>query len=499
MDILDKILNKFTMYKVVLFSLSTLFFISLIFSFLGILFYKPLELIFSLGILTAVCFFFNYIFAKIFKAPINPESSFITALIMFFIMAPISKIDEMYIFVIAGIVAMLSKYIVVINKKHIFNPAAFGLVAIGLAGFPQITWWVGNSELFPFVLVLGLIVVRKIRKLSVFSIYFIFAFLSILFFAIQNNRELGSTLLEAVVSYPVLFLGAFMLVEPLTLPPRKIQQLIYAGIVGLLSGAQYHIGPIYSSPELGLLIGNVYSFFVSFKARLVLILDYKKEIAPGIFEFSFLKKTKLNFLAGQYFEWMLDGVGYDSRGSRRFFTIASSPTESDLKIAVKIIDRGSKFKSKLMTLKKGDKIYANSLAGDFVLSKKDKKFVFMAGGIGITPFRSIIKNAIDRDQKLDAVLFYSSSSEEEFVYRDIFETAKEIGLRTHYSCSRPSGEFKGTVGRLTPEILKHEVPDYKERIFYLSGPNSMVGAYKKILRSLGVGHHKIITDYFSGY
>jgi len=501
MDYLDRVLNKFPMYKVVLFSLSSLFFVSIAFSFAGVLFYQPLNLIASLAVLTAVCFFTNYLIATILKIPINFESSFITALIMFFIMVPIAKISDLYIFVIAGSVAMLSKYILAINKKHVFNPAAFGLVVIGLAGFPQINWWVGNSYLFPFVLILGLLVVRKIRKLSMLSIYFIFSLLSISFFAIQNNREVGTTLIEAIMSYPILFLGAFMLIEPLTTPSKRREQLIYGGIVGLLSGAQYHFGPIYSSPELGLLIGNLYSFFVSLKKRLILTLDSKKELAPGILELSFklAQSSKFNFLPGQYLEWTLGGVRYDLRGSRRFFSIASSPLEENIKIGIKITEKGSQFKKTLVNMKKGDKIYAGSLAGDFVLPKKEGKYVFIAGGIGITPFRSMIKNAIDENTKLDAILFYSSSNESEIVYKDLFESAKQIGVKTVYVCSNPSENFKGARGRVNSDLIQKEVPDFKDRVYYLSGPNSMVNGYKKLLRSMGINPFKIKTDFFSGY
>jgi ferredoxin-NADP reductase len=414
-------------------------------------------------------------------------------------MVPVSKISDLYIYIIAGTAAMLSKYILTINKKHIFNPAAFGLVIIGLAGLPQINWWVGNSHLFPFVLVLGLIVVRKIRKLSMFSVYFIAGLLSISFFAVQNHRILQDTLIEAVMSYPILFLGAFMLVEPLTTPPRRREQLVYGAIVGILSGAQYHMGPIYSTPELGLLIGNVYSFVVSFRKRLALTLDYKKELVPGIFEFSFLKNPKFNFQPGEYLEWTLGGVKYDLRGQRRFFSIASAPTENDIKIGIKISEKGSNFKSKLATLKKGDKIFAGNLAGDFLLTNRNNKYVFMAGGIGITPFRSMVKNAVDKNEKLDAILFYSCSEEGEFVYREIFESAEKIGLKTIYVCSHPSEKFKGVKGRIDANMLKKDVPDFKDRTFYLSGPNVMVNGYKNLLRGMGIRFDKIVTDYFSGY
>ncbi len=499
MKYFDIFLNKFSMYKVVLFSLSAIFLVSLIYSFMGVIFYKPLNIISSLAILTAVCFLANYIISTILKIPYNFESPFITALIMTFVMVPISKISDLYIYVLAGALAMLSKYILALNKKHIFNPAAFGLVVIGLAGFPQINWWVGNSHLFPFVLVFGLLVVRKLRKFSMFSTYFIFSLMSISFFAVQNQRDLFTTLIEAITSYPLLFLGAFMLIEPLTTPPRKKEQLIYGGIVGVLSGAQYHIGPIYSTPEFGLLIGNVYSFIVSFRRRLALTFDHKKELAPGIFEFSFLKNSNFDFHPGEYLEWTLGNVKYDFRGQRRFFSIASAPTENDIKIGIKTFEKGSNFKNKLLALKRGDKIYASNLMGDFLLSKKHGKYVFIAGGIGITPFRSMIKNALDKNEKIDAVLFYSCSEESDFIYRDVFESASKIGLKTIYICSHPSEQFKGVRERINSEILIKEVPDYKSRTFYLSGPNVMVNGYKKLLKGLGIRFDKIITDYFSGY
>lgn len=499
MDVLDKVLNKFPMYKIVLFGLLALFLIALVYSFFGIIFYTPEKLISTFLILIIVCFAGNFLVAKYLKIPANPESSIITALILFFILVPIRSVSEVWIYVLAGLLAIGSKYILAIHKKHIFNPAAFSLVAIGFLGLPQISWWVGNSDLFPFVLVIGLLIVRKVRKLLMFSVYFIFALISISAFAFMNNREVLQVLIEAIFSYPILFLGTVMLVEPLTTPPRRNNQLIYGGIVGILSGAQYHIGPIFSSPELGLLIGNVYSYFVSFKERLALTFIDKKILAPGIYELSFSKNIKFSFTPGQYMEWTLGGVRPDMRGVRRFFTISSSPTEENIKIGIKVSERGSKFKERLMGLGSGEKIYAGNLAGDFTLPKKSGKFVFIAGGIGVTPFRSIIKNALDKNEKLDAILIYSCSSNGEFVYEDLFRSAEKVGLKTIYVCSHPRDSWKGIKGRINPELIKKEVPDYRQRTFYLSGPNVMVYSFKKILGGIGIGHREIVTDYFSGY
>jgi len=498
MNLLDNFLNKFTMYKIVLFGLFFLVIISFIYSFFGVLFYSPIELVFSLFLLLISGFLINYIFSKFFKVSINPESSIITSLILFFILIPSSKIGDVWIYVLASLLAIGSKYLLALNKKHIFNPAALSLTALGLLGIPFISWWIGNSDLFIFVLLVGLIIIRKVRKFQMFLVYFLFALISISIFAFINNREIISVLKEATLSYPILFLGAVMLIEPFTSPPKIKTQIIYASIVGFLSGAQYNFGFIHSSPELALLIGNIYAYSVSFRKRLELQLLETKKLAENIYEFVFTKPDKFSYISGEYLEWTLGGFRPDIRGSRRFFTISSSPTEKNIKIGIRIGDRPSAFKKKLLHLTKGDKIYANNLAGDFVL-RKNKKYVFIAGGIGITPFRSMIKSAIDKNEKLDAVLFYSCSKEGEFVYSQLFETARNLGVKTIYICSNPSIKFSGLKGRIDVNLLKNEVPDYKNRYFYLSGPNTLVSNFKKELIKLKITPKKIITDYFSGY
>jgi glycine betaine catabolism B len=490
--VVDKLLNKLTMYKVVLFGLLFLTVVSLFLSYLNIIFYEPLSLIFTLVILLSFSFFSNILIAKVLKVVPNTESSIITALILFFILIPIENLSEIWVYILAALLAVGSKYLFVKNKKHIFNPAAFSLVILGLIGVPAIGWWVGNSDLFPFVLLIGFLILRKVRKFLMFSVYMILALTFISVFAQINGRELQAVISEAIRSYPLLFLGAVMLIEPLTLPPRRAQQIIYAGIVGLLSGFQFKLGPIFSSPELALIIGNLYSFIVSSRKRFELILLSKKELAPNLFEFSFRKSADFSFIPGQYGEWMLGGLRPDMRGIRRFFTIASAPTEEDIKLGVRINDRRSKYKDKLAKLSKGEKIIVDNIMGDFTIDQRMGKYIFIAGGIGITPFRSIVKNAVDKNEKLDAILFYSCRNNNEFVYKDMFDSAKKIGLKTIYICTSEKQ-------RLSGEILKNEAPDYKKRIIYLSGSNSLVNEIKLKLFRMGISPLKIKTDYFSGY
>jgi len=117
----------------------------------------------------------------------------------------------------------------------------------------------------------------------------------------------------------------------------------------------------------------------------------------------------------------------DSRGNRRYFTIASSPTEKELRLGVKFYPNGSSFKKALASMNEADTIIASQLSGDFIMpSNKKKKLVFIAGGIGITPFRSMIKYLIDTKQKRDIVLIYSNRTKTDVIYKNIFDSAANI-------------------------------------------------------------------------
>ena len=278
-------------------------------------------------------------------------------------------------------------------------------------------------------------------------------------------------------------------------------QIIYGFLVGILAGSQFSIGPVYSTYETALIVGNVFAFIVSFKKRLVLTLKEKTQIANGVYEFIFAPDHKFAFTSGQYLEWTLSHNRPDSRGVRRYFTIASSPTEDTVRLGIKInSEKSSSFKNALIGLPSGSKIYAGQLSGDFVLPKKaSEKLVFIAGGIGITPFRSMIKSLIDKKEDRDVVLFYACSDISEFVYKDIFDSARESGVKTVYVCSHPPQGWKGRSRHIDGEMIKEEVSDFKNRAYYLSGPSNMVDGYKKLLREIGIKPHKILIDYFPGY
>ena len=150
----------------------------------------------------------------------------------------------------------------------------------------------------------------------------------------------------------------------------------------------------------------------------------------------------------------------------------------------------------------GTPIIAAQLAGDFVLPKDTtKKLVFIAGGIGITPFRSMIQYLLDTGEKRNITLLYVNKDKEDVAYQDVFDRAHaKLGVKTIYLFSNPKEVPEGSFrrGRITDELLKEVVPDYQESTFYISGPDAMVSDIKSHLKTISVRSRQIKTDYFPG-
>ncbi len=502
---IDSFLNSITMYRLVYLGLIIIAMLAVVFGFLGLLPYSGLQFITTLILVLAACYITHKAFLNLFKSIVNSESYLITALILFLILAPVNDLQDILVTLAAGFIAMASKYLFTINKKHIFNPAAISVFILGFLGFGNAIWWVGSGILLPVVAVFGLLVVRKIRRFQLLFSFLIPAITTIILFNLRNGLEPAESFLQVFTSWPIVFFGTVMLTEPLTTPPRKNLYMIYGALTGVMFGSQFSIGPLFASPELALITGNIFSYLVSPKQKLFLTLVEKIKLAPNIYEFVFAKDKNFKHLAGQYLEWTMPDAKPDSRGNRRYFTIASSPTEEQLRLGVKIAnDNGSSFKNKLVSFTKGSKIIAGQLAGDFTLPlEADKKLVLIAGGIGVTPFRSMLAYLIDVGNKRDIVLFYVCSDPAEFVYKDIFEKAGHIlGIKIVYVITHaenaPSG-WTGEKGRISPEMIKKYATDFKNRIYYLSGPNAMVEGYKKLLSDMKVPNSSIHKDYFPGF
>ena len=146
---IDNLLNTITMYRLVLYGLTILSGISFIFSLLGLLPFTFLQLGITMAIIFIVGFVVKVLMHVIFKPIANFESAPITSFILFFILAPVTNTTDVWITVLATTIAISSKFLLAIDKKHIFNPAAFGVFLIGLLGLGNAIWWVGGTNLLP--------------------------------------------------------------------------------------------------------------------------------------------------------------------------------------------------------------------------------------------------------------------------------------------------------------------------------------------------------------
>jgi ferredoxin-NADP reductase len=500
--LIDNFLNKITMYRLVLYFLIVLLVVGIILGALGVISYSPLSIIFSSILLTAVCYLTNQIFAGVFDAPANTESAYITALILALIIAPSTNFASYLFAIVAGILSMATKYILAIKKKHIFNPVAIAVSLTALFAGSSANWWVGTAWMMPFVVIGGLLIARKVRREDVIFWFIAASFLTIVTAGFIKGSDILMLVKTVVFDSPIFFFAFVMLTEPLTSPPTKKLQIIYAFLVGFLFTPYVRIGNIFFTPELALIVGNIFSYIVSPKEKLILELKSIIKIAPDTFDFVFPLTKKLAYTPGQYMEWTLPHDNVDSRGNRRYFTLASSPTEDNLRLGIKFGSPPSSYKTAI--LKGSGKIVAGERAGEFTLPKdSNEKLVFMAGGIGITPFRSMLKYLIDTNQKRDIVLFYSSKKASEAVYQDIFRKAEvELGVNVIYTITDdkeiPLG-WTGKVGRIDENMIKAEVPDFSQRRFYLSGPHAMVEGFKKVLKDMGIENKKIKEDFFPGF
>ena len=501
MNKIDELLNRVTMYRLVVYVLGGLTAISIIFTFFGRLAFSPTQLVISLILVVMAAYITDRAFSRIFAIPTNMESSLITGMIIFLIVQPADSVTTGLALVVVGALSSASKFILARNGKHIFNPAAFAAAVLTVTGFSATTWWVGSSVMWPFILLLGLLVVRKIRRFPLFITFIVVSVVLQYAMFVHDHQPIGIDMKHALLASPLLFLATIMLTEPATMPPRRRLQIVFAAIVAVLYVTAFQVGPFSVYPEVALLLGNVFAYVVSPKFKVKLQLKEIQRISDRVYNYVFLPDRSFNFLPGQYMEWTLAGVPYDSRGNRRTFTIASSPTELEVHLGLKYYAPASTYKAAFQALELGDVIYASQLAGNFTLKNDpEQKVAFVAGGIGITPFRSMVKYLTDKNIASDVLLLYIVNDPSEFAYLEQFRQARKVGVRlipivTNLKYNSPN--FVSS--KLNAALIAKVIPDYAEREFYISGPNVLVDATQAYLKDLGIANHKIKTDHFSGY
>ncbi len=487
---IDAVLNNFTMYKVVLYGLMGLIAVAELLALLGVLSMSALGILMSLVVLGSVCFIVNELLGRVVRVSVSTESYLITASILTLILPPIDSLRAGLLVALCGVIAMVSKYLIAWRGSHIFNPAAFAAFVVSVTGILPVTWWVATPALVPGTVLLGLAVLRKQRQYGVFAIFGLIATAMLLLNGLvlhDLGLTAGALLKNALLSWPIIFMGSIMLTEPLTMPASKVNQALFAVLVGVIFGAQVHIGPLSSTPQLALLVGNLFALLVGVSFSGMLKVTKVEQLAKDIYEVSFARPAALRFRAGQYMEWTLTHPKADVRGNRRTFSVASGPQESSLRIAVRTSKPGSSYKAALINLRPGDRVRASHVAGSFTLPARSQPLLFIAGGIGITPFVSMIHALMATGKKYDVQLVYIARSEQHFVYRSLLQAAKAHGVQTEY-----------VVGRLDADALVEMLPSLADRQVYISGPDAMVTSYSQALKKQ-VPRRRIHTDHFSGY
>ncbi|MFM2330533.1 MAG: hypothetical protein RLZZ26_40 [Candidatus Parcubacteria bacterium] len=492
-------IDRTTMYRLVLYYLLVLIVAAIGFSSFGMLPVMPLDILWSAVVLTSAAWLANESLAWAFDAVTNVESVFITPLILLLILPPaaFSDLSGSLALAVIGVWAMASKYLLAIGKKHLFNPAALAVaLSASLLGV-YASWWVaGNTKLIAFVLIGGVMIAHKLRKFDLIFAFVLAAVGTTLFSALDPLVGVEKLFIHT----SLLFFAFVMLTEPLTMPPTRMSRVAYGALVGVLFVPATHIGSFSFTPELALLVGNLFAYIVSPKGRYMLTFVERRPLATGIYEYVFKSDRKLDFKPGQYLEWTLSETSFDSRGNRRYFTIASAPENDFVALGVRFYDKPSAFKQALAALPAGAKISVASLSGDFTMPKDTKKkLAFLAGGIGVTPFASMARHVTATGETRDAVLLYSSKTAAEVAYQDVFAQAAPTGFRTVYVLSDEASAVQGVYhGFINADLIKKEVPDYTERTFYISGPPGMVNAMKQTLLTMGVSRLNIKTDFFPG-
>lgn len=221
--------------------------------------------------------------------------------------------------------------------------------------------------------------------------------------------------------------------------------------------------------------------------------------AANIRTFYFKPEQPVRYTAGQYTELHLPHKHADKRGTKRWFTLSSPPDKDFLTITTKYAgdDKSSSFKKTLFKLKPGTEVDMAEPMGDFVLPKLiQTPLVFVAGGIGLTPFHSIVEWLNSNGETRPIRFLYGVRSEDEIVFQDTFARAN---IQPSIVVSQPSDSWGGERGQLSAELILGIEKPSEDTLIYVSGPEPMVQALEKDLKKAGRPKSQIVTDEFPNY
>jgi ferredoxin-NADP reductase len=230
----------------------------------------------------------------------------------------------------------------------------------------------------------------------------------------------------------------------------------------------------------------------------------REEVAKDTMAFHFEKPSGFKFEAGQFTDvTVVDPPETDAEGNTRTFSIASPPFEIELVFTTRM--RDTAFKRSLKKVPLATEVKISAAAGSFTLHRNHAKpAVFLAGGIGITPFLSIVRQADHDRLPQQLYLFYSNRRPEDAPFLDTLQSLEKTNPNLHLICtmtemSKSQEEWKGETGVINPEMLSRHLTNLQGPIYYSAGPPAMVAGMKNMLVSAGVDEDDIRTEDFAGY
>lgn len=213
--------------------------------------------------------------------------------------------------------------------------------------------------------------------------------------------------------------------------------------------------------------------------------------------YCFPRPAGLDYKPGQFFFVTIKQSGKELN---KHFSFSSSPTEQGyIEFTKKFTDH--EYSMALKASKVGDWARIDAPYGKFTFEGEYPKIALLGGGIGITPFISICKNATDKELTSKITLFYGCKTENDIAFRKEFEelAQKNKNLKLVFTVSQASSQWKGLVGNITVDMIKQQLPDFKDNIFFTCGPPPMIAAMEKLVENLGLPAEQLKKELFSGY
>lgn len=496
----DAVLGRVATYRTVTLALTLVHVTAAVLGHLGVVELDPVALAATIGAATGGTVLTSLVGWAVGGWRVHVESCLITGLILALVLWPGLTVEALVGAGLVGAAAGLSKVLVRRRGRHLLNPAAAGALVGGLVVAPALgvgapVWWVATPVLAPVVALTGLVVLRRTGTGTVGLVYAL-AYVSVTVpRLLTSGASLPDAFTDVLLSHPVLVVAVFMVVEPLTQPQRRAARLVVAGLVGVAAGLPFALGPLSTSPELAILVGNVVTALLAAPRAVRLVVVGHASPGPDAHEILLRPQRTLHWHPGQWAEIDVGRARPDGRGRRRVLSLVPAGRDA-LAVAFTVRDKPSAFKRALLTAPVGSTVRATYVGGDFRLPDDPTvPVVMVAGGIGVTPFISQIEHGGPRDMVL--VLVCPTGMPPPYARRLARTRARVVIVSPEPVPDLPPRWTWHRGARLTPAALRSAMSDLPRRVGYVSGSPDLVRRARAVLREVGV--RRVRTDTFPGY